>query len=148
MPDLPQSVLFACTQNAVRSPMAEGYLKHLHGTRIYVDSVGMRETEVDPFAVEVMRELGIDISRHRPKLFDALHDTSFDVVLTLSPEAHHHAIELTRVMACDVAYWPTFDPTIVEGSREVRLAAYRAVRDHLIARIKERFPPSRGLALA
>jgi len=148
MPDLPQSVLFACTQNAVRSPMAEGYLKHLHGTRIYVDSVGMRETEVDPFAVEVMRELGIDISRHRAKLFDALHDTSFDVVLTLSPEAHHHAIELTRVMACDVAYWPTFDPTIVEGSREVRLAAYRAVRDHLIARIKERFPPSRGPALA
>lgn len=148
MPDLPQSVLFACTQNAVRSPMAEGYLKHLHGTRIYVDSVGTREMEVDPFAVEVMRELGIDISRHRPKLFDALHDTSFDVVLTLSPEAHHHAIELTRVMACDVAYWPTFDPTIVEGSREARLAAYREVRDHLIARIKERFPPSRGPALA
>jgi len=148
MPVLPQSVLFACTQNAVRSPMAEGYLKHLHGTRIFVDSVGMREMEVDPFAVEVMRELGIDISRHRPKVFDALRDASFDTVLTLSPEAHHHAIELTRVMACEVAYWPTFDPTIVEGSREVRLAAYREVRDHLIARIKERFPPARGPALA
>jgi protein-tyrosine-phosphatase len=145
---LPQSVLFACTQNAVRSPMAEGYLKHLHGRRIYVDSVGIREIEVDLFAVEVMREVGIDIARHHAKTFDALQDTSFEVVLTLSPEAHHRAIELTRVMACEVAYWPTFDPTIVEGSREVRLAAYREVRDHLIRRIHERFPPSRGPALA
>ena len=146
MSALPSAVLFACTQNAVRSPMAEGYLKHLHGRHVYVDSVGVRGLEVDPFAVEVMREIGIDIARHRLKAFDTLADTSFDVVITLSPEAHHRALEMTRVMACDVEYWPTFDPTIAEGTRESRLAAYRDVRDHLIRRIKERFPPSRGPA--
>lgn len=147
MPALPSAVLFACTQNAVRSPMAEGYLKHLHGSRVYVDSVGVRGLDVDPFAVEVMREIGIEIGRHRQKAFDTLADTSFDVVVTLSPEAHHRALEMTRVMACDVEYWPTFDPTITEGSREARLAAYREVRDHLIRRIQERFPPSRGPAI-
>ncbi len=140
---LPSAVLFACTQNAVRSPMAEGYLKHLHGKRVYVDSVGIRGRDVDPFAIEVRRESGIDIGRHRHKAFDTLADTSFDVVVTLSPEAHHRALEMTRVMACDVEYWPTFDPTIVEGAREARLAAYRDVRDGLIRRIQERFPPGR-----
>jgi protein-tyrosine-phosphatase len=148
MPTLPSSVLFACTQNAVRSPMAEGYLKHLHGSRIYVDSVGVKGLDVDPFAVEVMREIGIDIARHRHKSFDTLADTSFDVVVTLSPEAHHRAVEMTRVMACEVEYWPTFDPTIADGAREARLAAYREVRDHLIRRIQRRFPPSRGPQLA
>ncbi len=148
MAGLPSAVLFACTQNAVRSPMAEGYLKHLHGRRIYVDSVGLKGLDIDPFAVEVMRELGIDIGRHRQKSFDTLADTSFDVVVSLSPEAHHRALEMTRVMACEVEYWPTFDPTIAEGSREARLAAYRAVRDGLIQRIEERFPPSRGAAIA
>ena len=142
MSALPHAVLFACTQNAIRSPIAEGYLKHLHGSRIYVDSVGVRGTGVDPFAIEVMRELGIDIGRHKSKTFDTLADTSFDLVVTLSPEAHHRALEMTRVMACDVEYWPIFDPTIVEGSRETRLAAYRDVRDVLIGRIKARFPPS------
>jgi protein-tyrosine-phosphatase len=137
---LPHAVLFACTQNAIRSPIAEGYLKRLHGSRIYVDSVGVRGAEVDPFAIEVMRELGIDIGRHRAKTFDTLADTSFDVVVTLSPEAHHRALELTRVMACDVEYWPIFDPTIIEGAREARLAAYRDVRDTLIRRIQARFP--------
>lgn len=145
---LPSAVLFACTQNAVRSPMAEGYLKHLHGNRIYVDSVGVRGLDVDPFAVEVMREIGIDLTRHRQKTFDTLADTSFDVVVTLSPEAHHRALEMTRVMACDVDYWPTFDPTITEGTREARLAAYRDVRDGLVQRIRERFPPSHGPVIA
>jgi protein-tyrosine-phosphatase len=142
MSALPHAVLFACTQNAIRSPIAEGYLKRLHGSRIYVDSVGVRGTEVDPFAIEVMRELGIDIGRHRAKTFDTLADTSFDLVVTLSPEAHHRALEMTRVMACDVEYWPIFDPTIIEGTREARLAAYRDVRDALIGRIKVRFPPA------
>jgi protein-tyrosine-phosphatase len=144
MTGLPHAVLFACTQNAIRSPIAEGYLKRLHGKRIYVDSVGVRGTEVDPFAIEVMRELGIEIGRHRAKTFDTLADTSFDLVVTLSPEAHHRALEMTRVMACDVEYWPIFDPTIIEGSRDARLAAYRDVRDTLVRRIEARFPPSRG----
>jgi protein-tyrosine-phosphatase len=142
---LPSSVLFACTFNAVRSPMAEGILKHFHGQRIYVDSAGVREAEVDPFAVVVMDEIGIDLSRHRSKTFGDLDDTSFDLVISLSPEAQHSAVELTRTMACDVEFWPVFDPTAVEGSREEMLAAYRLVRDDLNARILRRFPMAGGL---
>jgi len=137
---LPGSVLFACTFNAIRSPMAEGLLKKLHGKRIFVDSVGLRAHALDPFMVTVMQELGIDLSRHHPKTFDELADTSFDVVVTLSPEAQHKAVEMTRTMACEVEYWPTFDPTLVEGSREATLVAYREVRDQLLRRLRRRFP--------
>ncbi len=140
MGDLPSAVLFACTENTVRSPMAEAILKHLHGRHIYVDSVGVRKGELDGFAVAVMDEMGIDLSHHRPKSFEDLEDTSFDLVTSLSPEAQHKAVEMTRVMACEVEFWNTFDPSFVEGSREVRLEAYRQVRDELMRRIKERFP--------
>lgn len=140
MSELPSAVLFACTFNAVRSPMAEGILKHLHGRQIYVDSVGVREGELDPFAVQVMDEIGIDISAHHPKTFDDLEDESYDEVISLSPEAQHRAVEMTRVMACEAIFWHTFDPAFVEGNRETRLAAYREVRDQLMRRIKERFP--------
>jgi protein-tyrosine-phosphatase len=140
MARLPSSVLFACTFNSIRSPMAEALLKHLHGRRIYVDSVGVREAEIDPFAVAVMDEIGIDLSKHRTKTFDELEDTSFDLVVSLSPEAQHSAVELTRTMSCEVEFWPVLDPTVVEGSREEMLDAYRQVRDHLRRRILERFP--------
>ena len=139
MADLPNAVLFACSLNAVRSPMAEGLLKHLLGHRVYVDSVGVRVAEINPFAVSVMEEIGIDLSKHRPKAFDGLEDTSYDLIITLSPEAQHQAVELTRTMACEVEYWPTFDPTIVEGSRETCLAAYRDVREGLQRHIEDRF---------
>jgi protein-tyrosine-phosphatase len=139
MGDMPASVLFACTQNSIRSPIAEALLKHYLGHRIYVDSVGVRAAEIDSFAVAVMEELGIDISRHRPKSFDDLEDTSYDLIVSLSPEAQHKAVEMTRTMACDVEFWNTLDPSIVEGSREMRLDAYRAVRDQLRRRIMERF---------
>jgi protein-tyrosine-phosphatase len=119
--------------------MAEGLLKHLLGHRVFVDSVGVRPGDLDPFAVQVMDEIGIDIASHVPKSFDDLEDDSFDEVISLSPEAQHRAVDMTRVMACDVVFWNTFDPTIVEGSRDSRLDAYRQVRDQLIARIKEHF---------
>jgi Protein-tyrosine-phosphatase len=133
------AVLFACTHNAVRSPMAEGLLKHLLGRRVFVDSVGVRPGDLDPFAVQVMDEIGIDIARHQPKSFDDLEDDSFDEVISLSPEAQHRAVDMTRVMACDVVFWHTFDPSLIEGSRDARLDAYRQVRDQLIRRIKEHF---------
>ncbi len=139
MADLPHAVLFSCTRNAIRSPMAEGLLKYLLGHRIYVDSVGIRPLEIDPFVVEVMDEIGIDLSMHRPKTFEDLEDTSYDLIISLSPEAQHSAVELTRTMACEVEFWNTFDPTYIEGSRETRLAAYREVRDGLMERIKQRF---------
>ncbi len=139
MEDLPRAVLFSCTLNSVRSPMAEGLLKHLLGHKIYVDSAGVRAGEIDPFAIAVMEELGIDLSRHRAKSFDDLADTSYDLIVSLSPEAQHKAVELTRTMACEVEFWPILDPTWVEGSREARLNAYRQVRDELRRRIEARF---------
>jgi protein-tyrosine-phosphatase len=134
-----QAVLIACTMNAVRSPMAAAMLRHLAGRRLYVESAGVRAGELDPLAVEVMDEIGLEIARHRPHRFEDLEDGSFDLVITLSPEAHHKAMELTRTAATRVEYWPTLDPTAVEGSREQRLQAYREVRDQLIERLKQRF---------
>ena len=139
MGDLPHAVLFACSQNTVRSPMAEGILKHLLGHRIYVDSTGVRAKEIDGFVIEVMDEIGIDLSKHRPKSFDDLEDTSYDLIISLSPEAQHRAVEMTRTMACEVEFWNTFDPTLIEGNRETRLNAYRQVRDFLMNRIENRF---------
>lgn len=144
MADRPTSVLFACTYNAIRSPMAEAILKHLLGHKIYVDSAGVRHGELDPFVVEVMDEIGIDLSGHRPKTFDELEDDNFDLVVTLSPEAQHRALEMTRTTACDVEFWHTFDPTFVEGNRETRLAAFRQVRDFLLDHIEHRFGGDHG----
>ncbi|MCK4866484.1 MAG: arsenate reductase ArsC [Alphaproteobacteria bacterium] len=146
MSDLPGAILFACSHNSLRSPMAEGIMKHLHGRRIFIDSVGVRAREVDPFAAEVMEEIGISIERHHAKTFDELEDSSFDVIVTLSPEAQHSAVEMTRTMACEVEFWHTFDPSIIEGNREARLDAYRQVRDQLMKRIMERFPVEGGMA--
>ena len=140
MARLPGSVLFACNHNSIRSPMAAALLRRLHARRIFVDSVGLRAGPVDPFAVAAMEEMGIDISRHQPKTFDELEDTSFDLVISLTPEAQHHAVELTRTMACEVEFCPSFDPTVVDGSRQEILAAYRALRDTLWQRLRERFP--------
>jgi protein-tyrosine-phosphatase len=139
-------VLFTCGLNAVRSPMAAGIFRHLFGKRIYVASAGVQKGELDPFAVLVMDEIGIDIARHRPHTFEELDDLeglNFDVIVnvivTLSPPAHHKALDLTRTLAAEVEYWPTPDPTAAEGSREQRLDAYRAVRDGLLRHIRERF---------
>ena len=143
MLELPSAVLFCCTMNAIRSPMAEGLMKRLHGKRIYVQSVGVRKGEFDPFALVVMDEIGIDISRHRPRVFEELDDGSFDVVISLSPEAQHKAVELTRTSASEVEFWNTFDPSLVEGNRDTRLEAYRAVRDQLERQILKRFPTPR-----
>ncbi len=119
--------------------MAESALKHVLGHRLYVDSAGVRSGDLNPFAVEAMREVGIDLSRHNPKLFDELQDDSFDLVITLSPESHHRAMELTRTTACEVEYWPTADPTLVTGNRDMQFDAFRQVRDRLIDRISQRF---------
>jgi protein-tyrosine-phosphatase len=138
--DLPGAVLFACSRNAVRSPMAAAILKHLSGSRVYVDSAGVRAGEPDPFAAAVMDELGIEMSRHKPKSLGELADASFDLIVSLSPQAHHKALQLAEGFAVEVEYWPTPDPTLTDGSREQILDAYRMVRDGLFRRIKQRFP--------
>src|SRR6187431_3540046 len=140
-PRTPQAVLFACGLNSVRSPMAESLLQQMFPHALYVKSAGVRKGELDPFAVAVMAELGQDISGHKPQTFEELEDwegLTFDLIITLSPEAHHKALDLTRTVAADVEYWPTPDPTLVQGSREQMLEAYRAVRDLITTRIKAR----------
>ena len=140
----PQAVLFACGLNSVRSPMAAALLRQMLGTKLYVGSAGVRKGELDPVAAAAMEEIGIDIKAHRPITFEELEDLeglNFDLIVTLSPEAHHKALELTRTLALDVEYWPTADPTAIEGSREQRINAYRDVRDQLLQRIRTRFFP-------
>ncbi|MCO4054907.1 MAG: low molecular weight phosphatase family protein [Bosea sp.] len=130
-----------CAQNAVRSPMAEGLAKHFFGRSLYVQSAGVRTSEPDRFMVSVMDEMGIDASRHRPRTIDQLEEwegLNFDLIITLSPEAHHKALGLTRTIAAEVEYWPTADPTILQGSRDQILDAYREVRDGLARRIRDR----------
>src|SRR6201992_2913871 len=138
----PLAILFACGLNSVRSPMAAALFSQLFGRTTYVGSAGVRKGELDAFAVAAMAEIGVDISRHKPTTFeelDELEGLNFDLIVTLSPEAHHRALELTRTSAVDVEYWPTADPSDTEGSREQRLDAYRLVRDQLLNRLRERF---------
>jgi protein-tyrosine-phosphatase len=144
MNGIPASLLFACSENSVRSPMAEALAKRLYGQASYIDSVGVRASEVDFFAAAALDELGIDVHRHHAKTFDDVDPSSFDLIVTLSPEAHHQALEFTRGTAAEVEYWPVMDPSGVEGSREMRLEAYRSTRDQILARLKTRFGAPSG----
>ncbi|HTN97274.1 MAG TPA: low molecular weight phosphatase family protein [Nordella sp.] len=137
--DLPGALLFACTQNVIRSPMAAAIARHFYGNRVFVASCGVRPGEPDPFVGVVMDEIGMDMRKHRPQSFADLEDSSFDIVVSLSPEAHHRALEMTRTMAIEAEYWPTMDPSAAMGSREQILDAYRDVRDGLMRRIRARF---------
>jgi protein-tyrosine-phosphatase len=134
-----QSVLFVCAYNAVRSPMAELIARHYFGKSVYVQSAGVHRGDPDGFMVSILDEIGIDASKHKSRTLEELEEwegLNFDLIITLSPDAHHAALELTRTIAADVEYWPTPDPTIVQGSREQRLDAYRDVRDGLTYRIR------------
>ena len=139
---LPSSVLFCCTMNEIRSPMAEGIMKRFHGAQVFVDSAGVRQGGLDPLMVEVMNEIGVDMGRHKPKTFENLTDDSFDMAIALSPQAQEAAAEMTRYIHCDVRLWNIVDPSLTEGSRDARLAAYRATRDQLQQKILDLFPRS------
>ena len=142
----PSAVLFACGLNRIRSPMAAGLMRRMLGARVFVDSCGLRtdpDALPDPFVAAVMDEAGIDLSGHLPKTFDDLEDDSFDVIVSLSPEAQHRAVEFARARDVALEYWPTMDPSLATGSRDQVLGAYRAVRESLEARIRDRFPAAR-----
>lgn len=139
---LPGSVLFVCGMNAIRSPMAEHLLRRKFGQKVFTQSAGIHAGDPDPFMVAVMAEAGIDMSSHAPVMLDDLGDSYFDLIVTLSPEAHHRAMELAGTQAVDVEYWPTMDPSTVAGKREQVMEAYRQTRDMLDARIAQRFAGS------
>ena len=121
--------------------MAEALARHYFGQTLYIQSAGIRKGMVDGFALAVLDEIGIDAKSHKPHTLEELAEwegLNFDLIITLSPEAHHAALELTRTASIEVEYWPTPDPSVVEGSREAKLDAYRAVRDKLSDKIMQR----------
>ena len=148
--DLPQSVLFCCDHNAVRSPMAEGIMKQLYGTECYIQSVGVKnDLEIDGFSIAVCEELGVELSRHRSRSFDEMEEwgddlSSFDLVLALSPASQRRALDLTRFFHLEVEYWPILDPTGLGDNRETRLVSYREARDQIVNRLTARWGPGRG----
>jgi protein-tyrosine-phosphatase len=139
---LPRSILFLCGQNAIRSPMAELLARRVLPASTFVASAGVRTGERDPFVDAVLAEAGLSLGNRHPRSLDELEDDYFDLIVTLAPEAHHRALEMTRSMAIDVEYWPTADPTTATGTREQILSAYRDVRERLARRIAARFAPA------
>ena len=136
----PTSVLFMCGMNSIRSPMAEALAKQIVAPGIYIQSAGVRAGERDPFVDAVLEEVGLSLGKHKPRTLEELEDDFFDLIITLTPEAHHQALELTRSNSLDVIYWPTMDPTVITGTRDQVLSAYREVREHLLKHISERLP--------
>lgn len=135
----PSSILFICGMNSIRSPMAEAIAREIFPKSTYIQSAGLREGERDHFVDAVLDELGLDLGDRQPRLFNEMEDGFFDLIITLTPEAHHKALEITRTSAAEVIYWPTADPTAVKGRRDQILEAYREVRDALSKQIKAKF---------
>jgi len=146
--DLPQSVLFCCDHNAVRSPMAEGIMKKFYGTGTYVQSVGViNDLEIDGFAITTCEEIGVELSRHRSRSFDEMEQwgddlSSFDLIVALSPASQRRALELTRFFHLTVEYWPILDPTGLGETRETKLASYRQTRDQIVDQLTRRWGPA------
>jgi protein-tyrosine-phosphatase len=147
MIQLPQSVLFCCDHNAVRSPMAEGLLKKLHGNRIYVQSAGvMHDLEIDGFTIAVCRELSVEMAEHKARSFQEMEAwgdqiDSYDLIVAMSPAAQRAALELTRWYSIELEYWPILDPTGIGETRDAKLDSYRQTRDQILTRLRQRFPP-------
>ena len=142
---LPQSILFCCDHNAVRSPMAEGIMKKLYGTGTYVQSVGViNDLEIDGFSIAVCDEIGVELSRHRSRSFDEMERwgddlSSFDLIVALSPASQRRALELTRLFHLTVEYWPILDPTGIGETREMKLVSYRQTRDQILTKLREKW---------
>ena len=142
---LPQSILFCCDHNAVRSPMAEGIMKKLYGTGTYVQSVGViNDLEIDGFSIAVCDEIGVELSRHRSRSFDEMERwgddlSSFDLIVALSPASQRRALELTRLFHLTVEYWPILDPTGIGENREMKLVSYRQTRDQIVSKLREKW---------
>ena len=142
---LPQSILFCCDHNAVRSPMAEGIMKKLYGTGTYVQSVGViNDLEIDGFSIAVCDEIGVELSRHRSRSFDEMERlgddlSSFDLIVALSPASQRRALELTRLFHLTVEYWAILDPTGIGETREMKLVSYRQTRDQILSKLREKW---------
>lgn len=140
--DQMRSVLFLCGMNAIRSPMAEVLARRVLPSTVFIASAGVREGVRDPFVDAVLAEEGLTLGERRPQSLEKMEDAYFDLIITLAPEAHHAALELTRYLSVEVEYWPMPDPTTFTGTRDQIMSSYRDVRDRLARRIAVRFGPS------
>lgn len=138
------SVLFICTMNAVRSPIAEGMARLRFGKRLFVDSAGLTKSDRDGFALAVLREAGLAFEDDEPHTLDEVECESFDLIVALSPEAHRFAGERLRASAVELLYWPIEDATQIGGTREQRLDGFRRVRDTLDRLIRDELGPRVG----
>lgn len=142
---LPNSVLFCCDHNSIRSPMAEGIMKKLYGTQCYIQSAGVtNDLEIDGFAIAVCQEIDVELSRHRSRSFEEMQEwgddlSGFDLVIALSPASQRSALELTRYFHLDVEYWPILDPAGIGETRDAKLQAYRQTRDQIRDKLIARF---------
>lgn len=134
------SVLFVCSMNSVRSPIAAALARQAFPGRIIARSVGVNGGKADQFVHEVMEEIGIDMSIHTPHILDELVANRFDLVITLSDDAPD-AVARKGLEAGEIEQWTVTDPSLVEGSREVVLSAYRELRDGLRRRVRTRLEP-------
>lgn len=132
-------VLFLCTGNSARSQMAEGYLHHAAAGRFEAMSAGVEPKGLNPLAIEVMREIGIDISRQTSKDVVTLLGQHIPYVVTVCDNAKERCPILPG--AGKFLHWSFADPAAVEGTRDERLAAFRRVRDQIIANIDREFIP-------
>jgi arsenate reductase len=128
-------VLFLCTGNSARSQMAEGYLRHIAGDRFEVASAGIAPTPVNPLAIEAMREIGVDISRHTSKLAAGLLQRPFHYVITVCDSAGEQCPIFPG--AVQRVHWSLEDPAAATGTQEQRLAVFRRIRDEIVNRIEQ-----------
>lgn len=128
------SVLFLCTGNSCRSQMAEGLLRHLAGDRFEVASAGTHPVGLNPGAVEIMREIGIDISQHRSKSLHEFDGSCFDHVITVCDRAKESCPIFPSTST--LLHWSFDDPAAAGGSPEERLGVFRRVRDEIVESIR------------
>jgi arsenate reductase len=129
-----ERVIFLCTHNSARSQMAEGMLRAWGGPRFEASSAGTVKTELRPEAVEVMREIGIDISSQQSKAIDQLAGRTFDQLVTVCDEARESCPTLPGVKVQQ--HWQIDDPSAVADTDAKRIAAFRRARDELADRIR------------
>jgi len=135
-----KNVLFLCTGNSARSQMAEGLLRHIAGDRFEVMSAGLEpKEEVHPLAVEVMRELDIDIANQKPKTVDVyLGRVPVHFLIVVCNKAQATCPRIwPGLMDGNRYYWPLDDPAALQGSVDEQLALFRDVRDELQEKLRE-----------
>ena len=135
----PKSVLFVCTLNSIRSPMAEGLMKQRYSSDIYIQSCGLEAGEFNDLMVAVMKEKGIDMSAHSSRTLESLSDTSFDVAIAFTEDVAGALKAVFDDSDTDIELWPTPDPTADAMDVRAMMNNFRAVRDTIEARIVRKF---------